>query len=85
MPGPDNAAFRKLFAAFPGLRGTRDAALRELVGRGDEIRRTLAIEHARLAHFYPDDERSAYTAAAVILLADALHGRNPTATLFTAH
>ena len=37
-----------------------------------------------LVHF-PDQERSAYTAAAVILLADALHGVNPTSTLFTHH
>ncbi len=32
---------------------------------------------------YPDQERSAYTAAAVILAADALAGTNPTSSLFT--
>lgn len=37
-----------------------------------------------LVHF-PDQERSAYTAAAVILLADALDGVNPTSNLFTHH
>ena len=37
-----------------------------------------------LVHF-PDNERSAYTAAAVILLADALDGSNPTSALFTSH
>lgn len=31
---------------------------------------------------FPDDERSAYTAAAVILAADALFGGNPTSDLF---
>ncbi len=34
---------------------------------------------------YPDMERSSYTAAAIILAADALEGINPTATLFTDH
>ncbi len=37
-----------------------------------------------LEHF-PDQERSSYTAAAVILAADAIAGLNPTASLFTAH
>lgn len=37
-----------------------------------------------LVHF-PADERSSYTAAAVILAADALAGQNPTSTLFTVH
>ena len=32
--------------------------------------------------FYPDAERSTYTAAAVILTADALCGLNPTSGLF---
>ncbi len=32
---------------------------------------------------YPDNERSTYTAAAVVLAADALDGTNPTSTLFT--
>ncbi len=34
---------------------------------------------------FPAEERSAYTAAAVILAADALAGANPTAPLFTDH
>jgi len=34
---------------------------------------------------FPADERSAYTAAAVILAADALEGANPTSRLFTDH
>ena len=34
---------------------------------------------------YPDQERTAYTAAAVILAADALDGSNPTSNLFTVH
>ncbi len=37
-----------------------------------------------LVHF-PDNERSTYTAAAVILAADALEGVNPTSRLFTQH
>ncbi len=34
---------------------------------------------------FPAEERSAYTAAAVILAADALEGANPTSELFTSH
>ncbi len=34
---------------------------------------------------FPDQELSSYTAAAVILAADALSGTNPTSTLFTEH
>lgn len=34
---------------------------------------------------FPDQEQSSYTAAAVILAADALDGSNPTSTLFTTH
>lgn len=34
---------------------------------------------------YPDNERSTYTAAAVVLAVDALDGSNPTSDLFTAH
>ncbi len=34
---------------------------------------------------FPAEERSAYTAAAVILAADALEGANPTSDLFTKH
>jgi hypothetical protein len=37
-----------------------------------------------LVHF-PDQERSSYTAGAVILAADALFGKNPTSDLFTNH
>ena len=42
------------------------------------------IVFPELIHF-PDAERSSYTAAAVILAADALVGENPTSTLFTDH
>ena len=41
-------------------------------------------KHPELAHF-PDDELSTYTAAAVILAADALVGATPAAKLFTEH
>ncbi len=34
---------------------------------------------------FPDAERSSYTAAAVILAADALVGEGPASTLFTDH
>ncbi len=34
---------------------------------------------------FPDNERTSYTAAAAILAADAIDGRNPTSTLFTDH
>ena len=34
---------------------------------------------------FPEDERSSYTAAAVILAADALYGENPTSRLFLDH
>ncbi len=37
-----------------------------------------------LIHF-PEMEKSTYTAAAVILAADALQGANPTSNLFTDH
>lgn len=37
-----------------------------------------------LIHF-PDQERSTYTFAAIVLAADALDGRNPTSDLFTSH
>ncbi len=42
------------------------------------------IVFPELIHF-PEREKSTYTAAAVILAADALCGSNPTSTLFTAH
>ena len=42
------------------------------------------IVFPELIHF-PAEERSAYTAAAVILAADALDGASPTSTLFTDH
>ena len=34
---------------------------------------------------YPGEERSSYTAAAIILAADSLYGKNPTSGLFTDH
>ncbi|MGF1595628.1 MAG: prenyltransferase [Acidimicrobiales bacterium] len=42
------------------------------------------IVHPERIH-YPDDERSSYTAAAVILAADALCGTNATSGLFVDH
>jgi hypothetical protein len=42
------------------------------------------IVFPELIHF-PDAERTSYTAAAIILAADAIQGVNPTATLFTDH
>jgi len=42
------------------------------------------IVYPESVHF-PADERSAYTAAAVILAADALEGTSPTSGLFTNH
>ncbi|MGI9597768.1 MAG: prenyltransferase [Acidimicrobiales bacterium] len=35
--------------------------------------------------YFPDRERTSYTAAAVILAADAMYGRNPTSGLFLDH
>ena len=52
--------------------------------RNDDGSYFTGIVFPELVHF-PAEERSAYTAAAVILAADALEGRNPTATLFTDH
>ncbi len=42
------------------------------------------IVFPELVHF-PDQERSSYTAAAIILAADAIYGQNPTSGLFTDH
>ena len=42
------------------------------------------IVYPERIHF-PDRERSSYTAAAVILAADAIYGQNPTSGLFTEH
>jgi hypothetical protein len=49
--------------------------------RDDDGRYFTGMVYPELVHF-PDQERSAYTAAAVILAADALEGANPTSTLF---
>ena len=49
-------------------------------------RRPLLHRHrlSRVVHF-PDDELSTYTAAAVVLAADALVGATPASRLFTEH
>ncbi len=52
--------------------------------RDDDGGYFTGIVFPELVHF-PADERSAYTAAAVILAADALDGSSTTATLFTDH
>lgn len=68
--------------------GERDTAL-ELFSwvqplRDDDGAYFTGIVFPELVHF-PDQERSSYTAAAVILAADAIDGRNPTSGLFTQH
>lgn len=62
---------------------------RELFGwaqrlRDDDGRYFTGLVFPELVYF-PDMERSTYTAAAVILAADALYGQNPTSDLFTRH
>lgn len=52
--------------------------------RDDDGAYFTGLVFPELIHF-PDQERSTYTGAAVILAADALDGRNPTSTLFTDH
>lgn len=52
--------------------------------RDDDGAYFTGLVFPELIHF-PDQERSSYTAAAVILAADALDGRNPTSDLFIAH
>ena len=52
--------------------------------RDDDGAYFTGLVFPELIHF-PADERSSYTAAAVILAADALVGDNPTSTLFTDH
>ncbi len=52
--------------------------------RDDDGAYFTGLVFPELVHF-PDGERSSYTAAAVILTADALVGTNPTSTLFTDH
>lgn len=66
--------------------GERDDALRLFSWaqtlRDDDGAYFTGIVYPQMVHF-PADERSAYTSAAVILAADALHGLNPTSELFT--
>ncbi len=68
--------------------GERDQALRLFEWahalRDEEGGYFTGIVFPELVHF-PAHERSAYTAAAAILAADALDGSSPTATLFTDH
>ncbi len=52
--------------------------------RDDDGAYFTGLVFPELVHF-PADERSAYTAAAVILAADALEGTSPTSSLFTKH
>jgi hypothetical protein len=66
----------------------RDRAV-ELFGNAQSLRDTdgryfTGIVFPERIHF-PENEKSTYTAAAVILAADALCGTNPTSTLFTTH
>lgn len=52
--------------------------------REDDGRYITGIVHPQLATF-PPDERSTYSAAAVVLAAEALDGRSPAARLFADH
>lgn len=52
--------------------------------RADEGRYWTGIVYPEEVHF-PGGEQSTYTAAAVVLAADALSGASPAATLFTDH
>lgn len=65
--------------------GDREAAL-ELFGSAQALRADNGEYFTGLVFpeyvNYPDNERSSYTAAAVILAADALEGANPTSRLF---
>ena len=68
--------------------GDREAALR-LFEWAQALRDTdgayfTGIVFPERIHF-PADERTSYTAAAIILAADALAGQNPTSDLFTLH
>ncbi len=69
--GEDERAL-DLFTAAQSLRDDEDG------------RYFTGIVYPELIHF-PEVEKSTYTAAAVILAADALQGVNPTADLFTRH
>ncbi len=62
----------KLFADAQALRDDADG------------RYFTGMVYPELIHF-PDREKSTYTAAAVILAADALFGQTPTSDLFTKH
>ncbi len=71
------------------------AAIDETEKAHDLFRWANALRDERGAYFtgivfpelvnYPGEERSSYTAAAIILAADALFGQNPTSSLFTDH
>jgi hypothetical protein len=68
--------------------GDLDAA-RTLLGWAQQLRNDdgsyfTGVVLPDLVH-YPPDERTSYTAAAVILAADAIFSANPTSTLFTEH
>ncbi|MFQ5416146.1 MAG: CotH kinase family protein [Myxococcota bacterium] len=54
---PEDAVFRVLLTAIPGVREARDAALAGLVARGEAYRRALDDRHAELLRQYPDEER----------------------------
>jgi hypothetical protein len=68
--------------------GERSIAL-ELFMWAQQLRRAdgryyTGMVYPELVHF-PDDELSTYTAAAVVLAADALVGATPASQLFTEH
>ncbi len=52
--------------------------------RDDDGSYFTGMVYPERVHF-PENQRSSYTAAAVILAADALYGRNPTSRLFLDH
>ncbi len=52
--------------------------------RDPDGRYFTGLVYPELVHF-PDAERSTYTAAAVVLAADCLYGKNPTSKLFSDH
>jgi hypothetical protein len=54
---PDDAMFRAMFEAIPGVRAARDAALGELVREGSVYNAELDRIHARLVRLHPEDER----------------------------
>jgi hypothetical protein len=54
---PDDAMFRALFEAIPGVRTARNAALGRLLREGGTYVAELDRIHARLLRLHPEDER----------------------------